>query len=167
MRFHIKERTSGPSEAFTVRDENGSDAFEIRGAFAKLDDDLVLIDRATTQELARAHIKQRMPSLELNYEIYRNGQLWARMHDRFRLFHENFKIDTGDGSAMRIKGDTRHWNFSIIDETSQPLAHVGSQYSKFPDCYAIEVAQGVDAIAMVALVIVLDMVRERQEQSSS
>ena len=164
MRFHIKERTWGPSEVFIVRDDEGSAIFEIRGAFANLDDDLVLIDRATAQELARAHIRQHMPSLALHYEIYRNGQMWVHMHDRFRLFHENFKIDASDGSTLRVRGDTLHWNFSVIDETGLPLAHIGRQYSMFPDCYAIEVAQNVDAAGMVALVIVMDMVRERQEQ---
>lgn len=150
-----------------VRDDGGSAVFEIRGAFMNIDDDLVLIDSSTSQELARAHIRQNMPSLTLHYEIHRKGQLWAHLHDRFRLFHEDFKIETGDGSSMRVKGDTRRWNFSIIDEIGHPLAHIGRQYSMFPDCYAIEVAENVDEVAMVALVIVIDMVREREEQPSS
>ncbi len=166
MRFHIKERAWSLPEVFVVRDDAGNAVFEIRGAFVNIDDDLVLIDRSTRQELARAHIKQHMPSLALHYEIYRNGQLWAHIHDRFRLFHEDFKIETGDGSAMRVKGDTLRWNFSIIDQTGHPLAHIGRQYSMFPDCYAIEVEQDVDDVAMVVLVIVMDMVRERQEQPS-
>jgi uncharacterized protein YxjI len=112
-------------------------------------------------------VKQHMPSLALHYEIHRNGRLWANMHDRFRFFHEDFKIETGDGSTMRIKGDTVRWYFSVVDQAGYPLAHIGRQYSKFPDSYAIEVAQDVDEVAMVALVIVMDMVRERQEQSAS
>jgi uncharacterized protein YxjI len=87
MRFHIKERTWSPPEVLIVRDDEGSAVFEIRGAFANLKDDLVLFDRATAQELARAYIRQHMPSLSLHYEISRNGQVWASMHDRFRLFH--------------------------------------------------------------------------------
>lgn len=167
MRYHIKERAWSLPEDFVVRDDDGSAVFEIRGAFENIDDDLVLIDRSTRQEMARAHVKQHMPSLALQYEIHRNGRLWANMHDRFRFFHEDFKIETGDGSTMRIKGDTVRWYFSVVDQTGYPLAHIGSQYSKFPDSYAIEVAQDVDEVAMVALVIVMDMVRERQEQSAS
>ena len=166
MRFHMKERTWDPPEVFIVRDDECSALFEICGEFANIDDDLVLIDRATAQELARAHIRQHMPSLTLHYAVYRNGQVWAHMHDRFRLFHENFKIDISDGSTLRVRGDTLHWNFSVINETGQPLAHIGRQYSIFPDCYAIEVAQDVDAVGMVVLVIVMDIVRERQEQAA-
>jgi uncharacterized protein YxjI len=167
MRYHIKERAWSLPEDFIVRDDEGSAVFEIRGAFVNIDDDLVLIDCSTSQELARAHIRQNMPSLTLHYEIHRNDQLWANLHDRFRLFHEDFKIDTGDGSVMRVKGDTVRWNFSIIDETGHPLAHIGHQNSILPDSYAIEVVQDVDAVAMVALVIVIDMVRERKEQATS
>ncbi len=165
MRYHIKERAWSLPEEFIVRDGEGSAVFEVRGAFVNIDDDLVLIDRFTSQELARAHIRQHVPTLTLRCEIYRNDQLWAHLHDRFWLFHEDFEIEPCDGSAMRIKGDTRRWSFSIIDETGQPLAHVGHEYSKFPDSYAIEVAEHVDEVAIVALVIVIDMVRERKEQS--
>jgi uncharacterized protein YxjI len=167
MRYHMKERAWSLPEDFIVRDDGGSAVFEIRGAFVNIDDDLVLIDSSTSQELARVHIRQNMPSLTLRYEIHRNGQLWARMHDRFRLFHEDFKIETGTGSAMRVKGDTWRWNFSIIDETGHQLAHIDRQYSMFPDCYAIEVAENVDEVAMLALVIVIDLVRERKEQPSA
>jgi uncharacterized protein YxjI len=167
MRYHIKERAWSFPEEFIIRDDRGSAVFEIRGAFVNIDDDLKLIDRSTQQELARAHIRQQMPSLTLRYEIYRNDQLWAKMRDRFRFFHEDFKIEIGAGSVMRIKGDPLRWNFSIIDETGQPLASIGRQYSIFPDCYAIEIAEHVDKVAMVALVIVIDMVRERKEQSLS
>jgi uncharacterized protein YxjI len=90
----------------------------------------------------------------------------ASMHDRFRLFHENFKIDVSDGSTLCVRIDTLHWNFSVINEAGQPLAHIGRQYSIFPDCYAIEVAQDVDAVGMVVLDIVMDMVRELLEQAA-
>ena len=166
MRFHIKERAWSLPEDFVVRDDDGSAVFEIRGAFVNIDDDLVLIDRSRRQELARAHVKQHMPTLALHYEIQRNGRLWANMHDRFRFFHEDFKIETGDGSVMRVKGDTLRWNFSVIDQTGHTLAHIGHQGSMFPGCYAIEVAENVDEVAMVALIIVMDIVRERQDQSS-
>jgi uncharacterized protein YxjI len=166
MRFHIKEQAWSLPEMFVVRDDAGNAVFEIRGAFVNIDDDLVLIDHSTRQELARAHIRQHVPLLTLHYEIYSNERLWATMLDRFRLFHEDFQVKINDGSALYVKGDTSRWDFSITDETGHPLVQTGRQYSIFPDCYAIEVAQGVDAVALVALVIVMDMVRERREQPS-
>ncbi len=167
MRFHIKERAWSLPEPFVVSNDAGSAVFEVRGTFATIDDDLVLVDRSTRQELARAHIRQHPLLLTLHYEIYRSGQLWASMVDRFRLFHEDFKIETGDGSVLYVMGDTLRWDFSVTDKARHPLAHIGRQYSIYPDCYAIEVTQDVDVIAIVALAIVIDMVRERQEQKQT
>ncbi len=161
MRFHIKERAWSLPEPFIVSDDAGSAVFEVRGTFSTIDDDLVLIDRVTGQELARAHIRQHPLLLTLHYEIYRNGQLWVSLLDRFRLFHEDFKIETDDGLALHVMGDIRHWNFGLSDDAGHPLAHIGRQYSNFPGSYAIQVVQDMDVIAIVALVIVIDMVRER------
>ncbi len=167
MRFHIKERGWSLPQPFVVSDDAGSVVFEIRGTFANIDDDLVLIDCAMRRELARARIRQNPLLLTLHYEIYCNGKLWASMLDQVRLFHEDFKIETGDGSALHVTGDALRWNFSVTDKAGRPLAHIGRQNSILPDCYAIEVAQDVDVIPIVALVVVIDMVRERQELTQS
>lgn len=167
MRFHIKERAWSLPEPFIVSDDAGSAVFEVRGTFSTIYDDLVLIDRATGQELARAHIRQHPLLLTLHYEIYHNGQLWFSMLDRFRLFHEDFKIETGDGLAVHVMGDVRHWNFSLSDDAGHPLAHIGRQYSIFPGSYAIEVMQDIDVVSIVALVIVIDLVREQKAQTTS
>ena len=166
-RFHIKERAWSLPEPFIVSDDAGSAVFEVRGAFSTIDDDLVLIDPAAGQEVARAHIREHPLLLTLHYEIYRGGRLWASMLDRFRPFHEDFKIEAGDGSALHVMGDIRNWNFSLTDEAGLPLAHIGRQNSLFPGCYAIQVEQDRDVIAIVALVIVIDMVREQKAQTTS
>src|SRR5215467_3651373 len=83
MRFHIRERAWTLTEAFVVRDDAGNAVFEVRGKFFHIGDDLVIFDRSSGQELAR--IKQRVLSLMPHYEIYRNGQHWASMHEQFRL----------------------------------------------------------------------------------
>lgn len=168
MRFHIKERAWSLPEPFIVSDDAGSAVFEVRGTFSTIDDDLVMIDRVMGQELARAHIRQHPLLLTLHYEIYRNGQLWFSMLDRFRLFHEDFKIETSDGLALHVMGDIRNWNFSLSDDAGHPLARIGRQYSIFPGSYAIQTVreQDMDVVAIVVLVIVIDMVREREAQTT-
>lgn len=106
--------------------------------------------------------------LTLHYEIYRNGQLWFSMLDRFRLFHEDFKIETSDGLALHVMGDIRNWNFSLSDDAGHPLARIGRQYSIFPGSYAIQAVreQDMDVVAIVVLVIVIDMVREQKAQTT-
>ncbi len=162
MRFHIRERAWSLTEAFVVRDDAGQPVFEVRGKFFHIGDDLVMFDIRTGQELV--HIKQRVLSLLPHYEIYRNGQLWASMHEQFRLFGERFKIAGANGMTFHVDGDIWNWNFSVSDDNGNLLAQIGRQFSLFRDSYAVDVAQGVDAPFVIALAIVIDMVREHHER---
>src|SRR5260370_27833206 len=121
MRFHIRERAWTLTEAFVVREDAGNAVFEVRGKFFHIGDDLVIFDRYSGQELAR--IKQRVLSLMPHYEICRNGQPWASMHEQFRLFGEGFKIETGNGT-LHVNGDIWRWNFRSEEHTSELQSHL-------------------------------------------
>ena len=161
MRYHIRERAWSLTEAFVVRDDSGNPVFEVRGKFFHIGDDLVMFDRYSGQELV--HIKQRILSLMPHYEIYRNGQLWASMHEQFKFFGERFEIEGADGMVFHVEGDIWNWNFSVLDNYGNLLAQIGRQFSIFRDSYAVDVAPGVDAPFVVALAIVIDMIREHHE----
>ena len=136
MRFYIKEKVWSPTEAFVVRDDAGNAVFEIRGKFFHIGDDLVMVDSSTGQELI--HIQQHVLSLMPLYEMYRNGQLLASVHEQFRLFGEGFKIEAGDGSILHVNGDIWQWNFSVTGDAGHLLAQIGRQFS-IVDSYAIDV----------------------------
>jgi uncharacterized protein YxjI len=161
MRYHIRERAWSLTEAFVVRDDAGNAVFEVRGKFFHIGDNLVMYDRYTGQELVQ--IRQRVLSLLPHYEIYRNGQHWASMHEQFRLFGEAFKVEGSNGMVFHVNGDIWKWNFSVSDNNGNLLARIGRQFSIFRDSYAIDVAQGVDAPFVVALAIVIEMVKDHHE----
>ncbi len=162
MRYHIRERAWSLTEAFVVRDDSGNAVFEIRGKFFHIGDDLVMFDRHTGQELV--HIKQRVLSLLPHYEIYRNGQHWASMHEQFRLFGERFKVEGDNGMAFHVDGDIWKWNFTIADHAGNLLGNISRQLSLFRDSYAVDVVPNVDAPFIIALAIVIEMVKEHHEQ---
>jgi uncharacterized protein YxjI len=162
MRYHIRERAWSLTESFVVRDEAGQVVFDIKGKFFHIGDDLVMYDRFTGQPLV--HIKQRILSLLPRYEIYRNNQHWASIHEQFRFFGERFKVDGDNGMVFHINGDIWRWNFTVSDDNGNLLAQIGRQFSLFRDSYAINVAQGVDAPFIIALAIVIEMVKEHHEK---
>ena len=161
MRYHMRERAWSLTEAFVVRDDAGNAVFEVRGKFFHIGDNLVMFDRYTGQELV--HIKQHMLSLMPRYEIYRNGQLWADVHEQFRLFGERFKVEGENGIVFHVDGDIWQWNFRVSDGNGNVLGYVGRQFSIFRDSYAVDVAQGVDAPFIIALAIVIEMVKDHHE----
>jgi uncharacterized protein YxjI len=161
MRFHLRERAWSLTEAFVIRDDAGQAVFEVRGKFFHIGDDLVMFDRYSGQEVAQ--IKQRVLSLMPNYEIYRNGQPWANVHEQIALLGERFKIEGGNGMVFHINGDIWRWNFTVSDNYGNQMAHISRQISIFRDSYAVDIAQGVDVPFVLALAIVIEMVKEHHE----
>lgn len=162
MRYHIKERAWSLTEAFVVRDDAGRAVLEVRGKFFHIGDNLLVHDCYSGQEVAQ--IKQHIISLLPHYEILRNGEHWASVHEQFRLFGESFKIQGGNGMVFHVNGDVWRWNFTVSDAYGNLMASIGRQFSLFRDSYAIDVAPNVDVPFIVALAIVIDMVREHHEK---
>lgn len=162
MRYHIKERAWSLTEAFVVRDDAGQAVLEVRGKFFHIGDNLVIYDTYSGQDVAQ--IKQHIISLLPSYEIYRNGERWANVHEQFRLFGEGFKIHGINGMVFHVNGDIWNWNFTVSDDYGNLMASIGRQFSLFRDSYAIDVAPNVDVPFIVALAIVIDMVREHHDK---
>ncbi len=162
MRYHMRERAWSLTEAFVVRDDGGNPVLEIRGKFFHIGDDLSMTDRYSGQEVA--HVKQRLLSLLPRYQIYRNGQLWADVHEQFRLFGKRFKVEGSNGMVFHIDGDVWNWNYNISDEYGNLMGYVGQQLSLFRDSYVIDVAPGVDAPFVIALAVVLEMIKDHHER---
>jgi uncharacterized protein YxjI len=161
MRYHLKERAWSLTEDFVIRDDAGNPVFEVRGKFFHIGDNLTMFDRYSGQELVQ--IRQQVFSLMPHYEIYRNGQLWATMHEQFALFGEHFKVEGGNGIVFHVNGNVWNWDFSVSDNNGNLIAQIGRQFSLFRDSYAVDVVQGVDAPFVIALAIVIEMVKEHHE----
>ncbi len=162
MRYHLRERAWSLTEDFTVRDDAGNAVFEIRGRFFHVGDNLILYDLYNGQELAQ--IKQRVISLLPHYDIYRNGQHWASVHEQWQLFGERFKVQGDNGMVFHVEGDIWRWSFTVSDDSGNLLAQIGRQFSLFRDTYAVDVAPGVDAPFVIALAVVIEMVKEHHEE---
>lgn len=163
MRYHLRERAWSLTEAFLVRDDRGHAIFEIRGRFFHIGDNLVLYDHATRQPLVE--IKQQLIAFRPTYDIYREGQHWAHVHEQIHLFGgERFKVEGENGMIFHIQGNLWDWNFAITDDTGNLWGAVGRQLSLFRDSYAVDVAQGVDAPFIIALAVVIELVKEHHDK---
>lgn len=162
MRFHIREKAWSLTEDFVIKDDAGRAIFDVHGKFFHVGDNLLLRDHQSRQELI--HIKQHLISFRPSYDISSNGQHLANVHKQFAVLHERFIVKGSNGEDLHIQGDLPGWNFSFSDSQGNLMAQVSHQLSLFRGSYAVEIAQGVNVPFVLAVVVVLEMVKEHQEE---
>jgi len=165
MKYHIKERAWTLREEFTVRDQDGREAYKVKGKFFHIGDNLKIIDVQSRDEVA--HIKQRVLSFTPHYEIHNHHQHLASIHEKLlHFFGERFKIKLETGEVYHIDGNIWNWDFTVTDEKGNLLAQISKRISLFKDSYAVDIAQNVSVPFILALAIVMEMVREHQGEKN-
>ncbi|MBO0782685.1 MAG: LURP-one-related family protein [Ktedonobacteraceae bacterium] len=154
VRYHLQERAWSLSGAFTIRDDEDNVIFEVQGGL--FGDDLSMYDVSAGQEVV-----QIQKHLFGGYDIYRNGEHWASAHELFHFFNESFAVECDDGTTLQIDGDLWDWNFEVCDGSGDLVGQVSRDGGLFGDNYTVDVAPGIDAPCILALVIIIEKVRER------
>jgi uncharacterized protein YxjI len=163
MKYHIRRRAWTLREEFIVRDQGGNPAFKVKGKFFHVGDNLIVHDLAARTEVA--HIKQKVLHLSPHYEIYRNGEHWASMHEKLlHLFGERFKIKLENGAIYHIEGNIWNWDFTVTNERGDLIAQIGERLSLLRDHYAVDIAQGIDVPFIISLAVAIEMIREHQAE---
>ncbi|MGE5528264.1 MAG: LURP-one-related/scramblase family protein, partial [Patescibacteria group bacterium] len=92
------------------------------------------------------------------HEIYRDGQLAAVVKkELFTLFHCRFAIDVPGPDDLEAEGNFLDYEYSFT-RAGRPVATVSKKWFAWSDTYAVEVAEGEDAVLILAATVVIDLV---------
>jgi uncharacterized protein YxjI len=154
MRYVMKQKVFSWGEDFTIRDENGNDAYFVDGKMFSLGDQLSFQDMQGNE---LAYIKQKLLAWGKTYEIYRNGALAAVVKkELFTFFKCRFTVDVPGPDDLEATGDflDREYEFSRDGRT---VASVSKRWFTFGDTYGIDVADDEDPVLVIASAVVVDM----------
>ena len=155
MRYLLKQRLFSIGDDFFIRDEEGHDVFFVDGKVFTIGHKLSFQDTAG-RELA--FIQQKLLSWSPTHEIYRDGQLVALIKkELFTFFHCRFSIDVPGPDDLEAEGDFLDYEYSIT-RGGRIVATVSKKWFAWSDTYAVEVAEGEDAVLILAATVVIDMV---------
>jgi len=159
MRYQIKNGWFNIGEDFNIRDANGRECFQVRGAF--FTSKMLMMDIFNGFELASIHpqFSIGMP----HYKIHRNGVHYATVKQKFHMMSYEFEVDMVDGSEMRVKGDWSGYNFQFT-RNGKVTASVGRQFFSSQDVFGIEILPGEDNIMILCAVIIIDKCVNGQQQ---
>lgn len=155
MRYLMKQKIFAWGDDFTIKDEGGNDAFFVDGRAFSIGNKLSFQDMAGN-ELAFIH--QKLLSWGPTYEISRNGELVATVKKHlFTMLRCKFSVDVPGPDDLEAQGSFMDYDYRFT-RGSQVAAEVSKKWFTLRDTYGVEIADGEDAVLLLASTVVIDMV---------
>lgn len=154
MRYVMKEKMLSLGDDFKVKDAEGTDRYYVDGKAFSIGDKLIIQDMSGN-ELAR--IEQKLLSLGTKYRILRDGKPVASIRKkRFTLFREVFDVEDAAPGDLDATGDFFDHEYQFTRDGAQ-VAAVSKTFFSWRDTYGIDIAEGEDAVLIIACAVVIDL----------
>jgi uncharacterized protein YxjI len=162
MRYLMKQKLLAFGDDFVIRDEHGRDAFFVDGKAFSVGSQLAFKD---VQGNELAYIRQKIFSFGPTYEIHRGGQLAAVVKKQiFSFFHHRFTVDVPGPDDLEAEGDFFDHEYTFR-RGGRVVAAVSMRWFSFSDTYGIDIADGEDAVLILASAVVVDQICHSGDES--
>jgi uncharacterized protein YxjI len=159
--YVIRERLLDIGEDFDITDESGQRVYHVDGKALSLRDRLVISD-AAGREVAEVH--RRLVSLRRTYEISIGGEAAAQVRKHLVTpFRDKFTIDIPGPQDLEMKGSLLDHEFTV-ERDGETVATVSKKWIAIRDTYAVDIAEGENALLILASVLALDLSQHRDDQ---
>ena len=162
MRYIMRERILSWGDDFTIRNDDGKDAYYVDGKVLSFGDKLSFRDADGTDV---ALIDQKLLSIGPQYEIIRGGKTVAVVKKQlFTLFRARFTIDVPGPDDLEAKGNFLDHEYSF-ERGGRQVARVSKKWFSFSDTYGIDIDEGEDDVLILASAVVIDLVSHPDSKS--
>ena len=105
-----------------------------------------------------AYIEQQLLTFLPKYLIYRGEEEFAEVVKEFSFFHPEYSVN---GPGWQVHGDFFDHDYEVVDG-ERVIASVSKEWFTLGDAYEILFGAGVDEIAALSVVLVIDACIEAQ-----
>jgi uncharacterized protein YxjI len=157
----MKQKLFCWGDDFTIKDEQGQDVFFVDGKAFSIGEKLSFQDMAGNE---LAFIRQKLLAWGPTYEIYRGSELAAVVKKHlFTFLNCKFTVDVPGPDDLEAEGNFLDHEYRFTRE-GRIVATVSKQWFSWTDTYGVEVADGEDAVLLLASTVVIDMVCHGDDQ---
>lgn len=160
MKLYIKQKVFSWKDKFYVKDENGNDRYYIEGELFSLGKKLHIYDM-NSNELAFIH--QKVLSFLPRFFVFIGGIQVAEIVKEFTFFRNKYRID---GLGWDVDGDFMDHDYEIT-HMGRPIVSISKEWFTWGDSYMLDIADNVDPINALSVVLAIDCVIEMQRRSSA
>ena len=160
MQYVLKQKLASLGNNFTIKDVEGHDAFQVKGALASLGDNLSFQD-LDGNELA--YIEQKVFNWIATYEIWRDGQIAADVRrDLFSFRRHRFVVDVPGPNDLEAVGDFLNFEY-VVNRGEKKIATITRQWFRLSDTYWVQIEDDEpDPILVLAIAVVIEVVCNRR-----
>lgn len=163
MKYAIREKYWSWGDEFHVFDEQQTPVFTIKGEVWSWGHRLSFQDMRGAE---LAFINQKLMTWMPQYEIYRDGQLFAQLTKELTWFNPEYLLDVPGPNDYVIKGDFWHHNYQFFRH-DRVVATVDKAYWTWTDTYGIQTTPGEDDVAILCSAIAIDKVLDDEQRRRS
>ena len=159
MKLYIKQKVFSWGDKFTVKDINGNDRYFVEGEVFSFGKKLHVYD---AHHFERAYIKQELLTWMPRYSVYTNGTQIAQVKQEFTFFRSKYTID---GPGWQVEGDFFSHEYRIT-KSGRVIATISKEWMTWGDSYELDIADDVNEITGLAVVLAIDAVIESQNNNN-
>lgn len=162
MRYLMRERILSWGDDFTIKDEEGREAFYVDGKVFSFGDKLSFKDRDGKEV---ALIDQKLLSIGPQYEILRGGKTVAIVKKHlFTLFRARFTVDVPGPDDVEARGNFLEHEYTF-ERDGRDIARVSKKWLSLSDTYAVDINDREDVVLILASAVVIDLVSHPDQKN--
>lgn len=155
MKLYIKEKVFSWGDKFTVWDGAGRERYFVQGEVFSWGKKLHVMNPYGEEV---AFIKQELFTWMPCYHVIVGGRDVAQVRREFSFFFPRYRVD---GLGWEVGGHFLEHDYEIT-KNGRNIVTIEKEWMTWGDSYMLDIAEGVDEIIALAVVLTIDCVVESQ-----
>jgi len=159
--YIMKEKFWTLADLFIIKNDQNEPLFQVKGNLFSIGDKLSL---CTMDGNELAYISEQVISLLKRYHITRPDGSYAIFRQDLHLFNDKFTIKIPGKASYMVHGNFWDYEYSFYRQ-DRLVAVISKKLSTWTDAYAIQVVRGEDDVLILAVAVVIDKIKEKEEHA--
>ena len=160
MRLYIKQKVFSWNDKFTVRDEYGTDRYQVEGEFFSIGRKLHVRDMNGSEIV---YIAQEIWAWLAKYHVHIQGRHVADVQKKFSWFTPRYELSGPECAGWTVEGSFWEHDYEVRDQNGNCIVHIYKEWMTWGDSYVLDIANPADELLALALVLTIDCVKASQK----
>ena len=160
-KLYMKEKVFSIVDRFTIKNEAEEDCYQVEGEFVFIGGKKLHIKDMMGNEVA--FVREKFITLLPKFFVYVNGEQVAEINKKFTILKAKYSID---GLGWEANGNFMDHDYTISDDKGE-IVKIHKAWISWGDSYELEIRDDIDEALVLAVVLAIDCVMERDDAAAA